>query len=215
MVKVLLDIMKEQFQLNEIEVGEYKKLKAKGMNFSISQFYAKGLGNVSVMSASGFFGLMKMDTFIVNPVEIDLPLFSYDRIYAMGNDTLILELYNTLLGECNLGKISSVKNEYVNLPEHDLGTHWYDLIKLEESASKKGKKSHTEQFDKFTKEYFKAYMNGANQLPKCNSLEKKKKASVYVEGLLSNGGPSTNVFKKQFGDEKTGDLFRRILFGTV
>lgn len=35
----------------------------------------------------------------------------------------------------------------------------------------------------------------------------------YAEGLLANGGPSTDVFKKQFGDEKTAELFRKVLFG--
>ena len=34
-------------------------------------------------------------------------------------------------------------------------------------------------------------------------------------GLLKNGGPSTNVFLKLFGEEKTADLFRNVLFGTA
>ena len=82
MMDKLLNVLKSQFDLQEMQVGEYEKLKAKGMTFTIRQFYAEGLGNVSVMAAKGFFGLMQMDTFIVNPVEKDLPLFSYDRIHA-------------------------------------------------------------------------------------------------------------------------------------
>jgi hypothetical protein len=35
-----------------------------------------------------------------------------------------------------------------------------------------------------------------------------------VEGLLTNGGPSTDVFKKSLGLDKTAVLFRNILFGT-
>lgn len=215
MMNELLKALEEQFTLKEMPVGEYQKLKAKGMTFSIRQFYAEGLGNVSVMSAKGFFGLMQMDTFIVNPVEKDLPLFSYDRIHAMGNDTLILELYDTQLGTCELDRVSAVKKKYASLSDHDLGTHWYDSIKLKESASKKGKKAQSEQFDAFTKAYFAAYMDGAGQLAGCDVAAKKEKASVYVDGLLSNGGPSTDVFKKEFGEEKTGDLFRRVLFGMV
>jgi hypothetical protein len=214
MMDKLLNVLKSQFDLQETQVGEFEKLKAKGMTFTIRQFYAEGLGNVSVMAAKGFFGLMQMDTFIVNPVEKDLPLFSYDRIHAMGNDTLILELYDTLLGEGNLRKIQVVNEAYATLPDHDLGTHWYDSIKLMESASKKGKKAQTAEFDAYTEEYFKAYLDDVGQMGNCDSTAKKEKASVYVEGLLSNGGPSTDVFKGQFGEEKTADLFRRILFGT-
>ncbi len=214
MMNTLLDNITKQFKLNELEAGEFQKLKASGMTFTIRWFYAEGFGNISVMSAKGFFGLMKMDTFIVNPIEKDLPLFSYDRIHAMGNDTLILELYDTILDKCELSKVTAVKEQYHNLPEHDLGSHWYDDIKLKESASKKGKKSDTQQFDAFTKAYFAAYMDGAKDLPDCDSDKKKEKASVYVEGLLNNGGPSTDVFKKAFGEEKTAKLFRKILFGT-
>ena len=32
-------------------------------------------------------------------------------------------------------------------------------------------------------------------------------------GLLKNGGPSTDVFKKELGEEKTEQLFRKFLFG--
>jgi hypothetical protein len=38
-------------------------------------------------------------------------------------------------------------------------------------------------------------------------------AAVYVNGLLEKGGPSTDVFKKELGVEKTTKLFRKILFG--
>ena len=112
-------------------------------------------------------------------------------------------------------KEGAVKKEYADLPDHELGKHWYDSIKLKESTSKKGKKAQTASFDRFTKDYFLAYMDRANQLPKCDATAKKEKASVYVEGLLEHGGPSTDVFKKKFGDKKTGELFRKILFGTI
>ena len=214
MINTFLEVVKKQFVLEEKTVGEFKKRKVSGMNFEIQQFYAKDLGNVSIMSAKGFFGLMKMDTFIINPVEKDLPLFSYDRIHAMGNDTFIIELYDTMLGTCKLEEVEKVKEQYSDIPEHDLGTHWYDSMKLKESTAKKGKKAQTPKFDALAKLYMEAYLKGANQLPAVDVEEKKKKASVYVEGLLAHGGPSTDVFKKKFGAEKTAELFRNVLFFT-
>lgn len=222
MIKRLADT----FPLEEKPIGEFAKIKVKGMNFSIQKYYAKGLGNVSVMQAVGFFGLMKMDTLIINPTECDAPLFSYDRVLAMGNDTLILELYNTLLQDDvndyqeQLKALQNVNEDFKALPNHDLGSHWYDSIKLLESASKKGKKKDTSSFDDMAKEYFKAYVEGALCSDKIDASdsakqeEKRRKASVYVEGLLSNGGPSTDIFKEYYGEEKTAYLFRKILFGT-
>lgn len=36
--------------------------------------------------------------------------------------------------------MQAVNEKYAVLPDHDLGEHWYDSIKLKESASKRGKK---------------------------------------------------------------------------
>ena len=211
----MLAIIDKAFPLAEQDCGEYKKMKVSGMGFTIRCFRAEGLGSVSVMVASGFFGLMKMDTLIITPTEKDMPLFSYDRVHAMGNDTLIYELYDTILEKADLNRVEDVKEKYRHLPDHDLGEHWYDSIKLAISLSKKGKKVHTAAFDACAMEYLAAYLEDAAEADYCEPAGKKEKASVYVEGLLSNGGPSTDVFKKGIGDEKTAELFRNILFGTA
>ena len=92
---------------------------------------------------------------------------------------------------------------------------WYISIKLEESVSVKGKvKTDKEFFDKYALEHFQAYINTVNGGADVDSELKKEKASVYVEGLLKNGGPSTDVFKKALGEESTAELFRNYLFGT-
>ena len=214
MIQKMLRTITEKYHLNGITVGEYGKIKVSGMNFDIWAFHADGLGHVSAMSARGFFGLMKMDTLIINPTEKDLPLFSYDRVHAMGNDTLIYELYDTILEKADLSRLEAVKEKYAALPDHDLGAHWYDSIKLAVSLSKKGKKAQTASFDQCAMDYLEAFLEAAENAPYCEPAGKKEKASVYVEGLLTNGGPSTDVFKKGIGDEKTAHLFRNILFGT-
>ena len=211
----MLKIIEKSFKLEEIDVKEYSKIKAKGMKFDIKAYYAKGLGHVSVMTAKGFFGLMKMDTLIINAIEKDLPLYSYDRVHAMGNDTLIIELYDTIIHPSEFEDIDKVNDKYDDIPKHDLGEHWYDSIKLEESVSIKGKiKKDKELFDEYAMEHFQAYINTVNGGSDVDTEQKVKKAAVYVEGLLKNGGPSTDVFKKALGEEATAELFRNYLFGT-
>ena len=213
MTDKLLNLMNTRYSLTPIDIGEMAKLKANGMTFTVSAYCAEGLGHVSVMRAKGFFGLMKMDTLIINPEAVDLPLYSYDRIFAAGNDTLIVELYDSLVGECNLSGMNAVKTKYSHLPERDSGVHWYDSIKLAESISKKGKKEHTRDMDDLTVSHFQAYFD-APAVPVTNVAAKRVRASAYVEGLLQHGGPSTDVFKKKFGEEMTAKLFRTVLFGT-
>ena len=215
MLNKMLEMIKTSYELTEIDVKEYSKIKAKGMKFDIKAYYAKGLGHVSVMTARGFFGLMKMDTLIINALDKDLPLYSYDRVHAMGNDTLIIELYDTLINLSEFVDLNEVNDKFADIPKHNLGTHWYDSIKLKESVSVKGKvKKDKELYDKYALEHFQAYINTVNGDIEVDSVLKNEKASVYVEGLLKNGGPSTDVFKKALGVEATAELFRNYLFGT-
>ena len=215
MVEKMLKVLGKTYPLTERNAGEYACQKINGMTFLIRCFQAEGLGSVSAMTASGFFGLMKMDTLIITPTEADMPLLSYDRVHAMGNDTLIFELYDTILDKTDLSALDAVKESSSALPEHDLGTHWYDSIKLKQSLSKRGKKAHTAAFDAVAVDYLAAYLDAARTAPPCEAAAKREKASVYVKGLLAHGGPSTDVFKKGIGAEKTADLFRRVLFSTA
>jgi hypothetical protein len=213
MTDKLLGVLKEKYTLTKLDAGEFASLKASGMKFSVEAYRAEGLGHVSVMRAKGFFGLMKMDTLMIVPTDIDLPLYSYDRIYAMGNDTLIVELYNTLITGTDLSALDGVKAKFAELPDRDPGEHWYDSIKLAQSISKKGKKALENSFDAFAEEHFNAYLNTkADQVTV--KAEKKELSARYVDGLLSQGGPSTDVFKKELGQEKTSLLFKQVLFGT-
>lgn len=214
MTEKLLEMIGKRFPLSEKDVGEYGTMKVNGMIFTVRAYRAKGLGHVSVMNATGFFGLMKMDTLIITPTRVDMPLLSYDRVHAMGNDTLIFELYDTYLEKQSLPGVDAVKQEFAYLAEHDLGEHWYDTIKLPQSLSKKGKKSQRVPFDGLVKKYMKAYLQDALSAPESDRVSKRTKADVYVEGLLTHGGPSTDVFKKGIGEEKTAELFRKHLFNT-
>jgi hypothetical protein len=213
MTTKLLDVISKKYPLTPIDTHGMDTLKANGMTFTVSAYYAKGLGHVSLMRGKGFFGLMKMDTLIINPKEKDLPLYSYDRIFAMGNDTLIVELYDTVVNPFDLSILNTVKTPYTDISEIDLGEHWYDSIKLNESISKKGKKSSTPRLDLMATEHFNAYLE-LQPTTDFDKEVKKSKARAYVNGLLSNGGPPTKLFKKTLGIDKTTALFKTVLFGT-
>lgn len=211
MTNRLLEKLNSEYSLKRVDIQDMATLKANGMTFTIEAYKAEKLGHVSVMRAKGFFGLMKMDTVIINPYFVDLPLYSYDRIFAMSNDTLIVELYDTLENEYCEKHLEDVKGEYTYLSERDPGKHWYDDIKLKSSISKKGKKEQTPKFDELSLRHFEAYLSTRREV---NDITKKKeKAEYYVNGLLQNGGPSTDVFKKALGLEKTTQLFKKVLFG--
>lgn len=184
----MLNMIGKSFQLKEIDVGEFATAKVGVMKFKVRSFDAAGLGRVSVLSESGLFGLMKMDTLIVNPFEKDMALFSYDRIYAMGNDTILLELYDTRINkEASLKELEQVVKKYSDIPKQPAESKWYDSIRLSVSLKKKGKKNVTPRFDKLTSEYLYSVIKLIKNEPECDVEKKKKVASKYTEGLLSHG----------------------------
>jgi hypothetical protein len=199
--------------LTENSIGEFKYIKAPLMKFDIESYHAEGLGHVSLMSMNAFFGLMKMDTIIINPIEKDLPLLSYDRVYVMGKDTFIIELYDTRANKGELAELAAVAADADKYPQHDLGEHWYDNIKLPESITVKAGKDFTSAFDKLAERVIDAYV-ATHTEAEFDGDVKHKKTVDYVEGLLENGGPPTRIFQKLFGKEKTAKLFREVLFGT-
>ena len=211
MTNKILELIGKKYPLSPIDAGDMATLKARGMKFDVEAYKAAGLGHVSVMRATGFFGLMKMDTLIVNPKDIDLPLYSYDRIFAMGNDTLIVELYDTVVGEYSDDALLDVNRRFMHLPDRDPGEHWYDSMKLSSSISKKGKKL-TESFDELTLEHLKAYLSSSDKPVEDKDL-KNLKITRYVSGLLNEGGPATDVFMKKFGLKTTIKFFIEVLFG--
>lgn len=209
----LMSKINKAHTLKENDIGEFKFLKAPLMKFDIESYDAEGLGHVSLMSMNAFFGLMKMDTIIINPKSKDLPLLSYDRVYVMGKDTLIVELYDTRAESTALPELQEISNSTEKLPQNDLGEHWYDNVKLPESISLKAGKEFESQFDRVAENVIDAYLK-TSAATEFDADLKQSKTVAYVEGLLTNGGPSTSIFQKLFGNEKTSRLFRKVLFGT-
>ena len=208
-----------RFPLTKRDAGEYARFSASPLAVTLDWYEANGLGNVSVLHGKAMLGLMRMDTLVINSVERDVPLFSYDYISAMGNHTLLVEYYDTLLAPAAFdpSTLQAVRDGIATLPDHDLGEHWYDYMKLPASFAKRTKKAALPRLNGAFLSALDAYLALAGQKPllsEADMRQKQDKAAAYVEGLLEKGGPSTDAFKQALGGEKTEDLFTRIVFGT-
>lgn len=195
------------------DVSPWEVIHKSAMKFRVEAYEISGIGYLSVIRMSAMLGLMKMDTAVLTPVCKDAPLFSYDIIHALGNDTLLLELYDTQLQAVELGGMDAVKARYAHLPDNDLGKHWYDHLKLSPTLSKKGKKL-TEAYEPLCREWFDAYLEVVRGANDCGREEKQAKVAEYVDGLFEHGGPSTDQFKKLIGEEEAKALFHKFVFSS-
>lgn len=215
MVDVFLDKLNRRYHFDSLPGNELSHFKAAGMKFQVRAFTVEKLGHVSVMTASGMLGLMKMDSLIVNPFSLDAPLFSYDRIHAMGRDVLYAEMYDTMIGKTfRTQGMLAVTEKFGSRLDVKPKPNWYDDLIVPPYVSKKGKGKNKAEFDQLIGELFDAYLSALAEADPCDPEEKKKKSAVYTEGLLENGGPATDPVKAAIGREKAERLFRELLFGT-
>ena len=214
MTHPLLNAIAESFPLTELDCRTFACMEVNGFSCRIRRFAAEGLGNVSLMAATGPGGQMQMDVLIAAPTDRDMPLLSLDRVKAAGSDTLIVEMYDTLLGTPDLTAMDEAVQAAAPLRDKDPGVHWYDPIKLPQSLCKAGKAEECAAFDAASEKYLRQYAAAARGAGTCDAAAKRKKTAAYVEGLLSRGGPATDLFLTGIGARKTAELFTKVLFAT-
>ena len=209
----ILEELKKNYEFEEKDCGDFKELSVSGMTFKNSSFYAKGLGNVAIMNIDDGKGIMKMDTLIINPFEIDAPMLSYDCISMMGTNILYLEPFDTTINhDFNTESMNNVAIKYNEIIENNpQQERWYDSMRLPGTIFKKT--TDTENLTKLLDEYYKAYISTLKETKTCDIELKKEKAATYSNGLIVNGGPATDPFLQTFGKEKTQEFFKQVLFG--
>lgn len=213
-MKDIINNIGKAFSLKEIPGGEYASLKVNGITFDMKFYDAEGLGRVSLMKGKAMLGLMKMDTLIIDPKEVDSPLLSIENISALGNQIVICELYDTCTAPYDTAVFEEVNKTVEDIPDGKSDPHWYDDIRMKVSASKKGKKKDKVLLRQYITAYVNAFVTDAcARKGLAFDIEKKQeKIDYYVGGLLKFGGPSTDVFIKGIGREKTEKLFKELLF---
>ena len=214
MIEKLIEEFAQSYTFDVIENKEFDSFKVNGMDFEVKAYDAQFLGRVSSMKGKMKFGLMKMETLIVNPMELDVPLFSLDLIQVPGKLIVILEQYDTLVNaKRNESVFLNIKEKYEDLEDRPSKSAWYDELRYSSSIGKKVSKKKADRVKEMIEEYFEAYLDLCRDARVIGKEEKKVKADLYRDGLLENGGASTDSFLKAWGKEKTERFFKEVLFG--
>ena len=128
-----------------------------------------------------------------------------------GKDMLLLELYDTAIVPFDDAPFQSVAETLSDIADYEAPPRWYDSLRLAGSIGKVGKKMHRARFDAAALAFAETYRN-AEAPDTADKDAKRIKTEAYSEGLLQNGGASTDLFVKKLGAEKTARLFRTLLF---
>ena len=216
---VISDI-ESAYNLTPVDCSEFDNLTVYGiMKFKIEQYDVEDLGNLCIMRANG--GVMQMLTVTLTPSKIDMPLLSVDYMYILGNRTAYVEIYDLHIGksqirENTVEKLKSVDAQFSNLPDTVPSSAWYDSIRTAGSYKKVTAKEDGTILE-MLKQYLSEYLDGAKEielLPDDKIPEKLDAMEAYTHRLISEGGISTDVFKKELGEDQTYRFFDNVMFGT-
>ena len=199
----------------------YDEIKIYGiMNFHVKHYEIEEIGNLSVMTVNA--GFMQMASLIITPRDKNLPLMSSDYMYILGKRKSYLEYYNLVEDAENeqyksvLNGLADVLQNYSQYEEDSRNEYWSDSL-VTAGAYKLSKSADDETLKQMMLDSVSAYMSASKELPLLDDAAVKTKLDItkkYTEGLISNGGVSTDVFKAQLGEETTRDFFDKVMFGT-
>ena len=215
-------LIKNNFKLKELEIGENKKVTIyRFISFYSKVYYIEDIGILSIMTLN--LGLIQMISLTINPFEKDLPQVSDDLIYAFDNRKYIFEFFKLMINNDNkeynsfIKKIDEIKEKYSELENYKLKEGWYSSL-ISTIISKSGNSRKEEKLLNLYKESIEAYIEYAKIMTKLNEHEIKKKKFLiknFADELIKKKSFSIEVFKNTIGIEKSRKLIGDVTFGFI
>lgn len=220
-IDTVLAELKKSYTVTPLDAGEYEEMKIYGvMKFRVEQYDIEEIGNLSIMRVN--MGVMQMATVVITPQDKNLPLLSADYMYILSNRKAYLEFYDVVKEKDEpynqlLSALSDVQNSYDYLEDIETSEAWYaDLLTV--TSYKGGNSDVDKDIENLLVDSLHTYLEHSKQLPLLSADEKAEKLAItvaYTDGLIEKGGISTDVFKKELGDEETKKFFDNVFFGTA
>ena len=216
-----IDLLNSEYDIKEIETGKFTNLQIQGIDYKIKQYEISGVGNLLVMDSKDS-NKLQMVSFVLTPYYKALPLFSTDYIYMQEKRNFLIEYYDLVPEKDEfylnyMDRFASLKAEHNNLEDMMLKECWYDSLKPVCTAKKTDKTKDSEISSLFV-DNLKLFIDMEKNSRLLTTEERKSKWKItqeYTDGLVDNGGVSTNVFKAVMGSEATKEFFNKVFFGTT
>lgn len=219
-VEAVLAELRSEYTVTEVDPGEYQQMTISGiMKFHVEQYDIEDIGNLSVMRVN--MGVMQMATVVITPQDKNLPLLSADFMYILSNRKAYLEFYDVVAEKDQqymslLEGIGNVHKNFEHLEDITTSPAWYEHL-LTVTVYKGGTAKADADLEKMLVDSLHVYLTEAKSFPLLDEAQKAEKLAItveYTDGLIEKGGISTDVFKKELGDEETKKFFDQVFFGT-
>ncbi|MBE6070571.1 MAG: bilin reductase [Clostridium butyricum] len=215
-----IDLLVSNYDLEQVETGKFSNLQIQGIDYSIKQYKINGVGNLLVMDSKDS-SKLQMASFVLTPYYKSLPLFSTDYIYMNEKRSFLIEYYDLVPKKDELyldymNRFANLKAEHNELEDMVLKECWYDSLKPVCTAKNTDRTKDLEISSMFI-DNLKLFIEMEKNSKLLTAEERKLKWKItqdYTDGLVDNGGVSTNVFKAIMGADATKEFFNKVFFGT-
>lgn len=215
-----MDLVSSNYDIEKVETGEFTNLIIQGIDYNIEQYKIKDVGNLLVMESKDS-SKLQMVSFVITPYYKALPLFSTDYIYMNEKRSFLIEYYDLVEKKDELylnymNRFASLKAEHSELEDMTLKECWYDSLKPVCTAKNTDRSKDLEISSMFI-DNLKLFIEMEKNSKLLTEEERKSKWKItqdYTDGLVDNGGVSTNVFKAIMGPDGTKEFFNKVFFGT-
>ena len=220
-IDAVLDELRTEHTVTPVDPGEYKEMTISGiMKFHVEQYDIEDVGNLSVMRVN--MGVMQMATVVITPQNKNLPLLSADYMYILSNRKAYLEFYDVVAEKDQqylslLDALAAVHSDYEHLEDITASEAWYEHL-LTVTAYKSGTAKADQDLENMLVDSLHIYLTQSREFPLLTDAQRSEKLAIteeYTDGLIAKGGISTDVFKKDLGDQETKKFFDQVFFGTA
>lgn len=215
-----IKITKNSYPLEELDIGEFKKvLVYKVLPFNSKVYEVDGLGILAVMTMN--LGVMEMYTFNINPYDKDLPQLTIDYTVTLNNRKLYVEIYDLMINKDEqnykdfLKKIEEIYENNSDLKDFTSTESWHNEC-ISRMIKKSGSVKDDDKLLKIFTDVMTAYIDYSLEAPELSENDKKKKYDLikgFSDKLAEKGGAAINNFKKTLGDKKTNEFLGYVLYG--
>ena len=215
-----LEIIKNFTKLEEVNIGEYKKIKIKKLfPFETTAYNIEDIGFISILSAN--YGFFQMFSFHLSPYKKDFPILIIDYMYIFGKRNIIFEVYNTTIDNNStflinfIDEFEKIKKNNSDIKDWKIAPKWGDE-RVVINMKKEGNSSYDNRFTSLFSDVIYIYMKNIVKMTTLEGELKTKKATLikeFSEKLAKNGGIINKIFKSDMDEDDVSKLFVNIFFG--
>ena len=215
-----LALLREHYAVEECEIDPaFQNPNVGGRPNHVRRFDVKGVGNLLTMTAKDV-DSNQLSTFVLMPYFKNLPLFSTDYVYNDDKRFFLIEIYDLSIREDDTFKrgidaFAKHAKAWDDMPEFPTQPRWYDKIRPVCVAKAPALEQDELACSRFLEmlDLFVEMEQAADPLAGDELAQKWQKNKGYSDGLVDQGGVSTDMWTAALGAENVRRFFDEVFFG--